>query len=66
MTPVFVLDSETETSQFKSRFAATRFGALDWPPRARFVSAFETDCWFAGDQGSGRGTYPTDRLGLVY
>jgi hypothetical protein len=36
--PVFVLDETLEGAAFRARFPQSRFGRLDWPPRAAFTS----------------------------
>jgi hypothetical protein len=36
--PVLVIDGELEEPRFRARFAASTIGALDWPPRAEFVT----------------------------
>jgi hypothetical protein len=36
--PVFVVDEAIEAEAFRARFAQSRFGKLDWPPRAVFTS----------------------------
>jgi hypothetical protein len=42
--PVLVLDQALELDAFKQRFAGSRFGRLDWPPRAIFTSV--TSIWY--------------------
>lgn len=61
LIPYFVLDSEIEYAAFRSRFADSQYGDLDWAPRARFVSAFESACWRASDK-SAAASYRTDVL----
>ena len=61
----FVLDSQIEVDEFKRRFASTPYGALDWPPRARFQGAFDTKCWYAEDARALGPPYATDVLNVV-
>jgi hypothetical protein len=49
-TPVLVLDDTIEAAGFRERFAASRYGALDWPPRARFVSDMTISYFLLGDR----------------
>lgn len=62
--PAFVLDEELEVARFREWFAVSRFGRLDWPPRAIFspVGAI----WYldAGDRERYRtgARWPTDLL----
>jgi hypothetical protein len=37
--PVLLVDEQLEEPQFRALFAGSMYGALDWPPRAEFVSA---------------------------
>lgn len=50
--PALVLDQELEAAEFRRRFSATRFGRLEWTPRARFIAAGETTYWLMSDQNS--------------
>lgn len=36
--PVFVLDEALEAEAFRARFPQSRYGRLDWPPRATFTT----------------------------
>jgi len=36
--PVFVIDESIEAEAFRARFVHSRFGRLDWPPRAVFTA----------------------------
>ncbi len=62
--PVFVLDQALEFSAFQQRFGGSRFGRLDWAPRAVFTST--TSVWYldaadlAGHRGGER--WPIDVL----
>lgn len=62
--PVFVLDQALEFSAFQQRFAGSRFGRLDWAPRAVFTSG--TSVWYldAADLPAHRGgeRWPIDVL----
>jgi hypothetical protein len=49
-SPVFVLDEMLEEQDVRSRFKATRYGALDWPPRAEFISNARIRYWVASDR----------------
>lgn len=49
-SPVFVVDEQLEEPQFRDRFRGTRYGALDWPPRAVFVSTSRIRYWVAADR----------------
>lgn len=42
--PVFVLDERYESAAFRARFERSRYGRLDWPPRAVFTSV--TAIWY--------------------
>lgn len=48
--PVFVVDELLEEPQFRERFKGTTYGALDWPPRAEFVSTARIRYWVASDR----------------
>lgn len=48
--PVFVLDELLDEPLFRERFKDTPYGALDWPPRAEFVSATRIRYWVASDR----------------
>lgn len=48
--PVFVIDELLEQAQFLERFKGSRFGALDWPPRAEFVTTSRIRYWLAADR----------------
>jgi hypothetical protein len=49
-TPVFVIDEQLEEPQFRERFRGTTYGALDWPPRAEFISTARIRYWVASDR----------------
>lgn len=49
-SPVFVVDELLEEPQFRERFKSTRYGALDWPPRAEFSTTARTRYWVASDR----------------
>lgn len=49
-SPVFVLDEQLDEPQLRERFKGTRYGALDWPPRAEFVSKGRIRYWVASDR----------------
>jgi len=42
--PVFVLDESLEAAPFRALFAGSRYGRLDWPPRAVFTTV--TTIWY--------------------
>jgi hypothetical protein len=42
--PVFVIDQELEEGPYRQLFANSRFGQLDWEPRARFTTV--TSIWY--------------------
>lgn len=48
--PVFVLDEALEGEAFRARFAASRYGRLDWPPRATFTAVTRIWYFVAADQ----------------
>lgn len=48
--PVFVIDDLLDEPQFRERYKDTKYGALDWPPRAEFVSASRIRYWVASDR----------------
>lgn len=49
-SPAFVLDSLLDEPQFRERYKGTVYGALDWPPRAEFISAARIRYWVASDR----------------
>jgi hypothetical protein len=60
--PVILLDDEIELGAFRTKFAGSRFGRLDWNPRARFVGAGQVTLWYALDAGAMRRSAFTDVL----
>lgn len=64
-TPVFVAD-EPDLAWLRARFSG-RFGALDWPERARAVNIGEIGYWLASDRDRHRRgeQWPTDVLRLT-
>ncbi len=62
--PVFVLDEMLETPAFRGRFPQSRYGALDWAPRATFTTAATIAYYVAADRARYvRGQrWPIDRL----
>lgn len=49
-SPAIVIDDALEEQDFRTRFAGTRYGALDWPPRAEFISSSRIRYWVASDR----------------
>ena len=47
--PVFVLDEAIEGEAFRARFPQSRFGRLDWPPRATFSTVTRIHYFDAAD-----------------
>lgn len=47
--PVFVIDETLEEPTYRERFARSRYGKLDWPPRAEFVSQSRVRYFAAAD-----------------
>lgn len=50
VAPVFVIDELLDEPQFRQCFKDTKYGVLDWPPRAEFVSASRIRYWVASDR----------------
>jgi hypothetical protein len=64
VSPVLVLDELLEEPQFRDLFKGTRYGALDWPPRAVFATTARIHYWVAADRArflAGE-RWPTDVL----
>lgn len=61
--PVLVIDEQSEGPFFKTRFAASRYGALDWPPRAVFAGVTTISYRDCADRTDPRARHrPTDVL----
>lgn len=58
----FLLDHELDEPPFKERFASSRFGALDWSPRAEFITIGTIRYFLASDRERfvGGERWPTD------